>query len=165
MITTIHLAVSDQLLTANIVPPLASGDVNTVRLRVDTDMYWLGYTISAVFFTSKNSTPYEVILDEKGECLVPPEVLVEPCMLYIGLRGVHTIEDLVKTTSIVKAKVREGTPTNIVAEPTIDLYKQLVHLASQAVQITPVKGVHYWTEADKAEIKAYVDDAILNGEW
>ena len=30
---------------------------------------------------------------------------------------------------------------------------------------TPVRGVDYWTEADKAEIKAYVDDAILNGEW
>lgn len=30
---------------------------------------------------------------------------------------------------------------------------------------TPVRGTDYWTEADKAEIKAYVDDAILNGEW
>lgn len=30
---------------------------------------------------------------------------------------------------------------------------------------TPVKGVDYWTEADKAEIKAYVEDAILGGEW
>ena len=30
---------------------------------------------------------------------------------------------------------------------------------------TPEKGVDYWTEEDKAEIKAYVDDAILNGEW
>ena len=30
---------------------------------------------------------------------------------------------------------------------------------------TPVKGVDYWTEADKAEIKGYVDEAILGGEW
>lgn len=30
---------------------------------------------------------------------------------------------------------------------------------------TPVRGVDYWTEADKAEIKAYVDDAILGGAW
>lgn len=29
----------------------------------------------------------------------------------------------------------------------------------------PVRGVDYWTEADKAEIKAYVDDAILGGAW
>lgn len=25
---------------------------------------------------------------------------------------------------------------------------------------TPVKGIDYWTEADKAEIKSYVDEAI-----
>ena len=31
--------------------------------------------------------------------------------------------------------------------------------------ITPQKGVHYWTDEDKAEIKAYVDEAILGGEW
>lgn len=30
---------------------------------------------------------------------------------------------------------------------------------------TPVRGTDYWTEADKAEIKAYVDEAILNGSW
>ena len=30
---------------------------------------------------------------------------------------------------------------------------------------TPQREVDYWTEADKAEIKQYVDDAILNGEW
>ena len=30
---------------------------------------------------------------------------------------------------------------------------------------TPVKGTDYWTDTDKAEIKAYVDDAILNGAW
>lgn len=30
---------------------------------------------------------------------------------------------------------------------------------------TPVKGEDYWTDADKAEIKSYVDEAILGGEW
>lgn len=30
---------------------------------------------------------------------------------------------------------------------------------------TPVKGVDYWTDADKAEIKGYVDEAILGGAW
>lgn len=30
---------------------------------------------------------------------------------------------------------------------------------------TPVRGKDYWTEADKAEIKSYVDTAILNGAW
>lgn len=30
---------------------------------------------------------------------------------------------------------------------------------------TPQKGTDYWTAADIAEIKSYVDDAILGGEW
>ena len=30
---------------------------------------------------------------------------------------------------------------------------------------TPVRGTDYWTEDDKAEIKSYVDTAILGGAW
>lgn len=30
---------------------------------------------------------------------------------------------------------------------------------------SPVKGVDYWTESDIAEIKKYVDEAILGGAW
>lgn len=30
---------------------------------------------------------------------------------------------------------------------------------------TPRRGIDYWTEEDKAEIKAYVEEAILGGEW
>lgn len=30
---------------------------------------------------------------------------------------------------------------------------------------TPVRGVDYWTEADKHEIRTYVETAILGGEW
>lgn len=30
---------------------------------------------------------------------------------------------------------------------------------------TPVRGVDYWTDTDKDEIKKWVDDAILNGKW
>lgn len=34
-----------------------------------------------------------------------------------------------------------------------------------AAGATPVRGTDYWTEADKAEIRSYVDEAILGGEW
>lgn len=30
---------------------------------------------------------------------------------------------------------------------------------------TPVRGTDYWTDEDKAEIKSYVDEAILGGAW
>lgn len=34
-----------------------------------------------------------------------------------------------------------------------------------AAGYSPVRGKDYWTDADVAQIKAYVDDAILNGSW
>lgn len=37
--------------------------------------------------------------------------------------------------------------------------------AAGADGYTPVRGTDYWTAADIAEIKGYVDDAILGGEW
>ena len=30
---------------------------------------------------------------------------------------------------------------------------------------TPVRGLDYWTEADIAEMKNYIDESILNGAW
>ena len=30
---------------------------------------------------------------------------------------------------------------------------------------SPVRGTDYWTEADKAEIRVYVEEAILGGAW
>lgn len=30
---------------------------------------------------------------------------------------------------------------------------------------SPVREIDYWTDDDKAEIKSYVDDAILGGAW
>lgn len=30
---------------------------------------------------------------------------------------------------------------------------------------TPARGEDYWTDADIEEIKSYVDNAILGGEW
>lgn len=30
---------------------------------------------------------------------------------------------------------------------------------------SPVRGTDYWTDADVAQIKAYVDEAVLNGAW
>lgn len=33
------------------------------------------------------------------------------------------------------------------------------------ISCAPARGKDYWTEADKAEIKGYVDEAILGGAW
>lgn len=48
------------------------------------------------------------------------------------------------------------------AKATGDAVSQLLQQITEGM---PVKGRDYWTAADIAEIKSYVDDAILNGAW
>lgn len=86
--TTIFITTNDQILSATILPRVASGNQNTVRIHVDFDEHWDGYKKSAIFRTSKNPTPYEKILSSDGNCLVPPEVLIEAGHLFISVKGV-----------------------------------------------------------------------------
>lgn len=45
------------------------------------------------------------------------------------------------------------------------IYSNSINTGSGGSGYTPVRGVDYWTAADIAEIKSYVDDAILGGSW
>ena len=134
--TTISLLTTDQFLSVASRPKVASGDVKSVLLEVRFDAEWDGYVKSAVFFTSENSPVYEVpMLDE--ECLVPHEVLAKSGILYIGVRGVDTATDAVKTSSLVEYRIVEGAPAGdgTTVEPTADVYQQLLKLAEETRQI------------------------------
>ena len=126
--TTIGLVANDQLLVVVLNPKVSSGDQNTVSIHVDFSEDWNGFTKSAVFFTSNDTdTVYEKIMND-GECIVPAEVMAESCILYIGVRGVNSENNEVKTTSLVKYKILEGTPsgTGTEVEPTPDVYQQIL---------------------------------------
>ena len=71
----------------------------------------------------------------------------------------------------------EGSPGGYYV-PTVDTDGNLTWLASEEGMpeveganikgsdgYTPVKSTDYWTAADIAEIKSYVDTAILEGSW
>ena len=79
---------------------------------------WDGLAKSAVFYTDSDATVYEVVLSD-GFCTVPAEVLVKPCYMYIGVRGVND-SGKIKTSTIVKYKIVAGAPrgTQIPAEPS-----------------------------------------------
>ncbi len=50
--------------------------------------------------------------------------------------------------------------------PNVDLmYIDLPRGANGQDGYTPIRGIDYWRDEDKAEIKSYVDDAILGGAW
>lgn len=53
-----------------------------------------------------------------------------------------------------------------VSDPTEDYHAaNKKYVDDNITQITPVRGTDYWTDEDKAEIKSYVDEAILGGAW
>lgn len=124
--TVIRISAADQELTVVQEPTVASGDVETVKVEATVSEHWNGFTLSAVFFTDKDKTVYEIILSQNA-CNIPREVLTEACTLYIGLRGVLTSGE-VKTSDLIKYKVVRGAPTGTAtaAGATPDVYQQFL---------------------------------------
>lgn len=123
--TTIQITTIDQELSAAIFPKIVPNNYNSVRLLVNFDDSWDGYGKSAVFFTSKNSTPYEKVLSVDNICIIPPEVLTEAGHLFISLKGVKA-GGIIKSSTLLKVKILAGTPLVIVTEPTDSVYSQLL---------------------------------------
>ena len=122
--TTIYAVLNDQVLTASVLPKIACNNINTVRLHVDFDSAWTNYSArSAVFYTDKDPTRYEVIFSGEGNCLVPPEVLTEKGKLFISVKGMSG--EAVKTSTLLEYKVLAGTPSMIISDPTGSVYRQL----------------------------------------
>ena len=124
--TVIYATTNDLVLAATRMPRVSCNNQNSVKLHVDFDPAWDGYAKSAVFYTSKDHTVYEIILSADGECLVPAEVLIEEATLYIGVRGVKTASNVVKSSTLVKYNVLAGTPSMVVGDPSPSVYQQLL---------------------------------------
>lgn len=124
--TTIYISATDQVLVATRLPKVACNNQNAVKLHVTFDAAWDGYAKSAVFYTSKDPTPYEVILSTDGNCLIPAEVLAEEATLYIGVKGVKTASSEVKASTLVRYKVLAGTPSAVISAPAPSVYQQLL---------------------------------------
>ena len=136
--TTIHLITSDQHLVAVQKVKLASGDVNSVKLNVSFDNMWDRYGArTAVFYTSKDSTRYEVLLID-DECVVPEEVLANEAVLYIGIRAATTDGTAIKTSSVVQLKIVQGVnAAETTISPTMDLFQQ--YLAALDSKVAPIR--------------------------
>jgi hypothetical protein len=122
--TTIHAKTIDQVLMATVLPKVACNNQNTVRLHVDFDSAWDGYAKTAVFYSSKNPTPYEKVLSSDGIRIVPPEVLIETATLFISIKGVSGTA--IKSTTVLKYKISVGTPSVVISDPTNNVYNQLL---------------------------------------
>ena len=124
--TTIYVKTVDQILSGVILPKLATGNKNTVRLHVDFDTAWDGYSgRSAIFYTDKNLTPYKKPLFSDGNCDVPPECLVEDAHLFVAVEGVSA-SGAVKSSTRMQFKIVPGSPVIVMSDPTADVYHQLL---------------------------------------
>lgn len=151
--TYIRLAANDQKLNIAEGPKLASGDQNSVFLRLVFSGHWAGYEKSAVFFTSWDKTVYEVILED-NECVVPHEVLRIGGELYIGVRGVDPNTMAVKTSTLVKYRIDKGAPVGDATsvDPTPDVYQQIL------AKLDDIQS----GEVDEAKVRAIVVEYLAN---
>lgn len=152
--TEIQLITNDQLLVGVVTPKVASGDINSVILHVDFDSTWDRFTArSATFYTSKDSTVYESLLIN-NECTIQPEVLTKPGILYIGVRGLTSDGESLKTSAVVKYKIAQGAKTGErTLFPSLDMYQQ--YLAALREQADPV------LQAIKAEAASMLEPNTL----
>jgi len=161
--TEINLMTSDQRLIAVQKVVIASGDVNSVQLKVVFDDAWNGFAHrTATFHTAEDSTKYEALLVDDC-CVVPWEALQKPGTLFIGIRGAETDGDLlvdvaIKTSSLVKYKIEQGAENGqTTLTPSMDLFQQ--YLKAMDDKVDPFRADVY-AQMD-AKIKQH-EEALAN---
>ncbi len=131
---------------------LASGNVNSAELHVILDEAWAAYpNINATFETKEYVEPVEKLMMPKTAtefvCVIPAEVLQHQGVLEIGIRGIASDGETVKTSSYAKYNIVKGaSPGNVTLNPTMDLYQQ--YLSAMDEKTSPL------FEAYKADIQA-----------
>lgn len=160
--TIIKLVTNDQQLTASQKPKLASGDVESVKVQVEFDVFWDDFIArSAVFHTAKHMTVYEALLTN-NECIIPHEVLTEPGTLFIGIRGIASDGGAVKTSTLIKYTITQGAEAGeTTAEPTPDMYQQ--YLQAMDEKLDPYlenyrKYLNAKLEQQNRQVEAIIDE-------
>lgn len=123
--TELTARVDDQRLTLVNVPPLASGGIASLRIRIEVDELWDGLGLTGVFYRSPGAV-YHVPVSQ-GAVVVPHEVLADGGRFWFGLFG--TDGELTRTTEVVEITLRRGAITTATAapeDPTPDVYSQIL---------------------------------------
>ncbi len=165
-------------------PVLTSGTVGQ-PVEFTFDESWQGLGKTAVFRAGSRSYPVSCV---QNTATVPWEVLEKGGVgLYIGVLGADE-KGIVKipTVWVFVDTIAPGTqiPDTVPQTPTPGVYEQILAAVNEVVAVanglredansgafngadgrTPIRGTDYWTGADIAEIKSYVDEAILGGAW
>lgn len=126
MSTIIKVRCTDQVLTFENTPVIASGGLEEDFVSFAFCSKWDGLVKTAVFWRSEEEV-YHVLLDEADSCPIPREVLAVEGVIYFGVFGVNEAgkqrTSEVLRYNIAKGAITEGTkPT----DPTPDIYTQIL---------------------------------------
>ena len=161
---------------------ILTGGMRGVPVAFTFDECWEGLEKTAVFRAGGISRMVQQLDDRT---LVPWEVMEKAgCTLYVGAYGLQADGTLaIPTVWVPVGVIQPGADPacDSSSEPTLPIWQQALDAAQLAVETaaalrrdaedgafdgySPVRGQDYWTEADKNEIKGYVDGAILGGAW
>lgn len=167
----IKLNVTHTGIKASNLGALVKGNINSIFAHFIFSSEWTDLIRTAVF--SCGDTCLAVPLSS-DTCAIPWEVLAVPGKLFLALRGADADDNIVLCTeNVFLGKVSESLASEIAAEahdPTpniIDALRTDVETlkAGGIGGHTPVKGVDYFTDADKAEIAAAVAEEIDFGDY
>ena len=144
---------------------ITSGTVG-LPVKFVFDSQWDGLQKVAVF---RAGEVIKDVLDPEKGATVPWEVLEKPNVwLSIGIYGSNQDGSLVIPTLwsnvgvVHKGADPKGDPAT---DPTLPIWQEILGRLNSGGGYVPVRGKDYWTEEDIAEIKSYVDEAILGGAW
>lgn len=169
--TAWQVSVHEQRLTMQQIPRLASGAVNSVVLAFTglDNGNWAGLTYTAVFWRNEKEVHHVLTREtESGEtkvwaAVVPAEVMAEEGAFWLGLMG--TGDGFTITTEAIRLNVFQGaitTPTADPAEPTPDVYAQLLQgYAATNARVSELIAMRGGSGETVIEMSG--DDYIRNG--
>lgn len=165
MFTVINVQCVDQQLSAVSTPAIASGGVNETIVKFSFCPLWDGFAKTAVFWMDE-TTPYRVLIDINGECVVPPEVTAKDGRMFFGVFGVNG--ETTRTSTVLGYTVKKGVATEgVEPDPTPTIYEQILseHAKTQQFYIDVVGVVEAAKDAaesaaDSAKSSANIASAV-----
>ena len=178
----VRIDITERTIAAAADTPLVAGNLGADTFSLALDAAWEGLDRLLLTF-SNAATVRTVDVTENRTGVIPWEVLTQG-ELRFSLQG-YRYEDGDMILRLATRQMERGLPVcSAGCDPGEDPADFSPTLAEQTMAIaqsvrddandgkfdgepgyTPVRGKDYWTEADIAEIKSYVDDAILGGAW
>lgn len=156
--TTIRVRCTDQVLTFENTPVIASGGREVDSVHFEFCGKWEGSVRTAVFWRSPTEA-YHVLLDDSDTCAIPREVLQADGLIFFGVFGVYP-DGRQRPTEVLTYRVVKGTITESTkpTDPAPDIYTQLQ--AAYADALAKMTAYQANTERLMAEHLAEMEQTV-----